>query len=107
MKTKNSSAAPRDATPGEIRYLNYFLEFPDGEVWSQFMHIAGGLSAWVKNTAIYRNNPDAARKLMQQGVHSWKDRNGVKHVMRIDNSPCQHKWGTGKVRKVAGFGGGR
>lgn len=106
MKTKNSSSAPRDSTQGLIRYCNYYVEFPDGEVWSQYTHIAGGLLAWVKNTALYRANPDAARKLIKSGEFHWKVKTmttqglgSVIHRMVISEQPCAMNWGLNKKIK--------
>ncbi len=99
MKTRNSSSRPVNHTPGQIRYCNYFLEFPDGEVWSDFTHIAGGYNAWIKNTAIWRNRPDLARKLAMKGEAHWKDHNGVTHRMQIADSPCTRVWGLNKKHK--------
>ena len=100
MKTKNSSSAPRDQTPGEIRYCNYYLEFPDGEQWSDYTHIAGGLESWITRTALYKMNPDAARMLMKKGEYHWYVRHGkmgsVRHRMVISATPCPRNWGRRK-----------
>ena len=102
MKTRNSSSRPRNHTPGEIRYCNYYLEFPDGEVWSDFTHIAGGYNAWIKNTAIWRQRPDLARKLAIRGEAHWKDHNGVEHRMVISDTPCVRNWGLkNKIKRTA------
>lgn len=102
MKTKNSSLAPRDQTPGDIRYCNYYLEFPDGEVWSDYTHIAGGLEAWIKNTALYKMNPDAARALQRKGEYAWYVSHGtkgrVRHRMVISEEKCEQRWGKGKTK---------
>jgi len=99
MKTKNTRNSPRDSTPGHIRYCNYFLEFPDGEVWSDALHIAGGFNAWIKNTALWRTKPDLARTLVMKGEAHWKDSNGVGHRMIISDSPVERKWGLNKKHK--------
>jgi hypothetical protein len=96
MKSKNSNTRPRDATPGDIRYCLYSIEFPDGDVWTDYTHIAGGYNAWIKNTAIWKNNPDVARVLSQKGEAHWKDHNGVTHRMKISETPCERKWGLNK-----------
>lgn len=100
MKTKNSSSAPRDQTPGDIRYCNYFLEFPDGETWSDYTHIAGGLNAWIMNTAVWKRNPELAQKLLKKGQAHWKDTNGVTHRMVIAEKPCVQKWGTRRKQNL-------
>lgn len=110
MKTKNSSSAPRDSTQGLVRYLNYFIEFPDGEVWQQSTHIVGGLLAWVKNTALYRTNMEAARKLISTGEYHWKvphniagKRTSVTHRMMISEAPVSTNWGLNKkIKHVSG-----
>jgi len=103
MKTKNSSSAPRDSTQGLIRYCNYYLMFPDGEVWSDYTHIAGGFHSWVVRTSLFRSNPEAASKLLKKGDHHWKDKNGVTHRMVISDAPCERKWGINqKVKRIAG-----
>lgn len=99
MKAKGSRPSPKNHTPGEIRYLNYSLEFPDGEVWQDFTHIAGGFHSWVKNTAIWRQKPDAVRHLLMEGECHWKDHNGVTHRMQVSETACTRKWGTGKQIK--------
>lgn len=96
MKTKRSNSAPRDSTQGLIRYCNYYLEFPDGEVWHDATHIAGGFHSWVVRTTLFRSNPDAARSLMKKGAHHWKDHNGVTHRMVISETPVARKWGLNK-----------
>jgi len=103
MKTKNSSSRPKDSTQGLIRYCNYYLEFPDGEIWSDYSHIAGGLESWVKRTALYKMNPDAARALVQKGEYHWYVSHGpagrVRHHMKISDVACERKWGRNtKVR---------
>jgi hypothetical protein len=96
MKTKNSSRAPKDSTQGLVRYCNYFLEFPDGDVWGDFTHIVGGFDAWIRNTALWRKNPDRVRTLVKKGEVHWKDTNGVIHRMQISETPCVRKWGLNK-----------
>lgn len=91
MKSKRSSAAPRDATPGEVRFCNYYIEMPDGDTWSDYTHIVGGLNAWIINTAIFRANPEAASSLLKSGEYHWKDHNKVLHRMVISNTPCERK----------------
>lgn len=99
MKTKNSNSSPKDSTQGLIRYLNYTLEFPDGERWTDYTHIAGGLNAWVVNTALWKTKPEAARRLIKTGEYHWKDNNGVLHRMVISEWPCERKWGLNKSIK--------
>lgn len=102
MKTKNSSRSPRNRTPGDIRYLNYYLEFPDGTVWSDYSHIAGGLESWITRTRLYKDNPDAARALVQKGEYHFYLSHGtmgrVRHHMVISDTKCEQNWGTGKVK---------
>lgn len=97
MKTKNSSSRPKDSTQGLIRYCNYYLEFPDGEVWSDYAHVAGGLESWITRTALHKMNPDSARALMQKGEFAWYVSHGktgrVRHRMEISETPCARKWG--------------
>jgi hypothetical protein len=100
MKTKNSNRSPRDSTQGLIRYCNYYLEFPDGDVWCDYVHIAGGFHSWIQRTVLWKTNPDAARKLVTNGEHHWKDNNGVLHRMVISETPVVKKWGKpGQVRR--------
>ena len=107
MKTKNSNRSPRDSTQGLIRYCNYFIEFPGnfqveemrGEIYQDSTHIAGGLVAWIKNTALYKSNIEAARKLMQTGEYHWKDQNGALHRMVISETPVERRWGLNKQNK--------
>src|SRR4051812_11287944 len=93
MKTKNSSSRPEDWTPGVIRYCNYYLEFPDGDVWSDFTHVAGGFVSWIERTALWKKDPELARMLATKGEAHWKDHNGVEHRMIISETPCNRKWG--------------
>lgn len=59
----------------------------------------GGYNAWIKNTAIWRNNPDLARTLATKGEAHWKDHNGVEHRMKISDTACERKWGLNKKIK--------
>lgn len=102
MKTRNSSSAPRNKTPGDIRYLNYYIELSNEIIRADYTHIAGGLHAWVKNTAIWRRNPELAVKLVQKGQAHWKDHNGVTHRMVISNTPCE-RVGLKTVRRGGGL----
>lgn len=99
MKTRNSRNAPRNKTPGEVRFCNYYVEFPDGDVWSDYTHIVGGFHAWIKNTALWRQNPELVGKLMKNGEAHWKDNNGVTHRMVISDSACSRNWGLNKKIK--------
>lgn len=109
MKTKNSSRAPKDSTQGIIRYCHVYVHFPDGETWQDCTHIAGGLNAWVMNTALFKNSPEAAQKLLKTGEYHRK----VKHIIRgktgyvtermlIADQPIERRWGLNKkVKRVA------
>jgi len=102
MKTKNSTTRPKDSTQGLIRYCNYYIEFPDGEVWSDYTHIVGGYNAWIKNTAIWKQKPDLARRLAMKGEAHWKDHNGVQHRMQVSETACERNWGLNKkVKRTA------
>lgn len=96
MKTKNSAPTPRDSTQGLIRYCNYYLEFPNGEVWHDSTHIAGGLHAWITNTRLYKTNPEAALRMIKSGEAHWKDSNGVQHRMVLSETAVPRKWGLNK-----------
>lgn len=100
MKTKNSNSSPKDQTPGEIRYCNYYLEFPDGEVWSEYTYVAGGLESWITRTKLHILNPEAAKRLMQKGEYHWYVSHGkmgkVRHHMKLEAMPCERNWGLNK-----------
>lgn len=100
MKTKRSSSAPKDSTQGLIRYCNYYIEFPDGDIWTDCTHIAGGLESWITRTALHKINPDAAKSLMQRGEYSWYvshgDKGRIRHRMVISETPIERKWGLNK-----------
>lgn len=109
MKTKRSSSAPKDSTQGLIRYCCIYVHFPDGETWSDYTHIAGGLNAWVKNTKLFMTDPEAAGKLIKKGEYHRKvyhmingKRQSVTERMVISETPCERRWGINKkvVRKV-------
>jgi hypothetical protein len=104
MKTKNSNRAPRDQTPGEIRYLNYYLEFPDGEVWSDYTHVVGGFHSWIERTALHKMNPDAAARLKSKGEYHWYVDHGaagrVRHHMKLSDTPCPSNWGKRKTLEI-------
>lgn len=104
MKTKNSSSRPKNHTPGEVRYCNYFLTFPDGEEWSEYVHIVGGLESWITNTTLHKMNPEAARKLVQKGEYHWyvsHPQGKVRHRMVLSETPCERKWGLGKKLRTS------
>lgn len=101
MKTKNSNAAPRNKTPGVIRYCNYFIELNNEVIRADYTHIAGGLHAWIKNTAIWRANADLAMKLVRKGEAHWKDHNGVTHRMVVSDTPCERVGGKNIRRRSA------
>lgn len=103
MKTKNSAPTPRDSTQGLVRYCNYFMEFPDGEVWHDSTHVVGGFHAWIKNTNLYKTKPEVALKMARTGEAHWKDSNGVEHRMILSETPVERKWGLNKkvIRKSA------
>lgn len=106
MKTKNSSSSPKDQTPGDIRYCNYYIEFPDGEVWSDYTHIAGGLESWITRTTLHKMNPEAARMLIKKGEYHWYVSHGplgrVRHRMVVSDTPCERKWGlNNKIKRTA------
>lgn len=105
MRTKNSSNAPKDSTPGLLRFCNYYIEFPDGDRWSDYTHIVGGFNAWIQNTQIYKKDPVAAQSLIKTGQAHWKDNNGVVHRMVISEHACERKWGlnNGVKRNNVGF----
>lgn len=104
MKTKNSSSKPIDNTPGQIRYCNLYLEFPDGEVWSNYTHIAGGFNAWLRNVGRWiTKQPGVLRNLEVKGEAHWDQRlpiDGhmliVKYRIKISEVPCEVKWGLNK-----------
>lgn len=97
MKTKKSSSAPRNHTPGEVRYCNYYIEFPDGNQWSDYTHVAGGLESWVTRTALHKTNPEAAKRMIQKGEYHWYVSHGdmgrVRHHMVLSDTPCERRWG--------------
>lgn len=103
MKTKNSNSAPRDSTQGEIRYLNYSLEFPDGEIWTDYTHVAGGLDSFITRTNLHVLNPDAARALVKKGEYHWYASHGalgrVRHHMKLSNEKCEQNWGSKRIIK--------
>ena len=105
MKTKNSAITPRDSTQGHIRYCNYTLEFPDGEIWTDYTHIAGGLESWVTRTMLHKTNPDAARALIKKGEYHWYVSHGtmgrVRHHMKVSDTKCEQNWGSNRVKKGA------
>jgi hypothetical protein len=102
VKTKNSSAAPRDSTQGVIRYCNFYLEFPDGEVWHDSAHIAGGLYAWATNV-MSKTDPEVGRALLKKGEFHRKHPDGTTHRWVVSDTPVEHKWGLNKgITRVSG-----
>ena len=105
MKTKNSSSRPRDLTPGDIRYCNYTLEFPDGSTWTDYTHVAGGLESWITRTRLHKTNPRAAEALIKKGEYHWYVSHGplgkVRHHMQISDVKCERAWGSKQVKRTA------
>lgn len=90
-----------DHTPGRIRYLTYWLEWPDGsEPWVDCVPFVHPLSFELRNT-VFMKNPMApetlAYDILRKGEGMWTDKNGVLHRITIENQKRARRWGTNKV----------
>ena len=92
-------ASPKEHTLGEIRYLTYFLEFPDGDVWNQQTHFFGPVSTWLKLT-VWAKKRNVCIDLLRRGETYWKahfPRGGyVIHRLKIENTKRERKWGVNR-----------
>lgn len=80
-------------TPGLVRYFTYYLSFPDGETWCDQSPFVHDLQFQLTQTA-FRNDPAKCRDLIQKGETTWKDHNGVKHTVKIEEQKRDKVWGT-------------
>lgn len=78
---------------GKVRYFTYFLYFPgDKDVWvdqSPFIH---DLQFQLGQTR-WRNDKNICNDLLKKGETNWKDSNGVRHRVVIEDIERPRKWG--------------
>ena len=85
---------PRNHTPGQTRYIHYFLYFPDDSVWQDCFPFAQPIDVLIKNFGLYKNGRlDICQRLMRKGDTHWKDRNGITHRMMIAEREIPRIWG--------------
>lgn len=86
----------------DTRYFTYYLEFPDGEVWvdqTPFVHEL----QWELEQLINRQHKierfewkTRADDLARKGETRWTDQNGVKHIVLVENTKRNRRWGVRK-----------
>lgn len=86
--------AIKDHTPGKVRYLTYYLEFPDGDTWCDQIKFVHPLSFELQRTRWYKHEPGIYRDLMAKGEGSFKDQNGVRHIIKVEEIERPRKWGS-------------
>lgn len=87
---------PKEHTLGEVRYLTYFLEFPDGDTWNTQTHFFGPVSSWLRLTK-WARNASVCTDLLRRGETVWKERGPtggiLVHRLKIENIQRERRWG--------------
>lgn len=97
---KPSQRAFKQHTPGTIRYLTYYLEFPRGseekkradDTWCAQIPFVHDLQFWLKQTR-WKNDMVVTNDLIRKGETKWRDHNGVTHRIIIEDVKRPRRWG--------------
>lgn len=84
-------------TPGEVRYFTYWLHWPDGsDPWVDQTPFVHDLQFELKNTRLMQDPlipAHVAGDLIRTGEATWFDRNGVRHLVQIEKTQRNRRWG--------------
>lgn len=67
----------------DVRYFTYYIIFPDGEEWMEQIPFIHELQFELRNTT-FGQDPNLARDILNKGECMWKDHNGVKHRIVVE-----------------------
>ena len=84
----------------KVRYFTYYLIWPDGsEPWVDQVPFIHDLQFELKQTRFAKDPtlPSTIQgDLLRSGEARWKDRNGVEHLVRIEETVRNRRWGVRK-----------
>ncbi len=81
-------------TLGETRYITYYLIFPgDDKPWVDQIPFNGPLDTFLPLTR-FNNDFTKMTDLRTKGETTWKDHNGVTHLVKVEDKPKPRTWGT-------------
>lgn len=80
--------------PGKVRYFNYYLEFPDRDIWCDAIPFVHPLDFELKQTRWMAHEPNVYRDILNKGEARFTDQNGVKHIIKVSEEPVKRRWGT-------------
>lgn len=87
-------ALVKEHTPGHLRYLTYWLIFPkDKDMWVDQICLVHPLQWELKRMRVVKDHPGIERDLLVKGEASFKDHNGVKHRLVIEEKKRPRLWG--------------
>ena len=89
-------------TPGKVRYFTYYLYFPkDKDEWCAQIPFIHDLKFQLQQT-VWRNDPNKCHDLITKGETSWKDHNGVRHRVVVEDVKRPKKWGINRHAALPG-----
>jgi len=89
----------KEWTPGDIRYLTYYLIFPhDRDIWQDQITILHDLQFEMTRWAFIKKDPKRANELLTRGETHWKDDHGVTHRVVIESTKRNRRWGLPKQK---------
>lgn len=82
-----------DHKPGVVRYFTYRLIFPgDKDEWVDQVAFVHPLQFQLKQT-VWKDDKIACDALITKGEHSWYDSNHVRHLIIVEETKRQRRWG--------------
>lgn len=80
-------------TPGQTRYFTYYIIWPgENDYWVDQTPFNGPLDTMLPLTK-FNTSITKMSDLRTKGETSWKDNNGIKHRVVIDEVEIPRKWG--------------
>jgi hypothetical protein len=78
----------------DTRYFTYYLTFPgeENDPWIDQVPFIHELQFELRNTT-FGKVPDLARSILLTGECEWKDHNGVKHRVVVEEEARPKNWG--------------
>lgn len=84
----------KERKAGDIHYLTYRLIFPkDKDEWIDQITLVHPLQWELKRMSFIKGRPGLERDLLIKGECSFKDHNGVRHVVKIEQTKRPRHWG--------------